>query len=97
MSETLEFTQSQAAAASRAAMTIDAIVGRLTYDEDFGKRLSADPRATLESAGLSFDKEGMDSFMLVDPQRFDWACEALFNLVDSEFLYRVAMPSCDPI
>jgi hypothetical protein len=97
MTATLEITQAQRDAAARAAATIDAIVGRLTYDEEFAKNLSSDPRATMEAAGLSFDKEGMDSLMTVDPKRFDGACEALFNLVDSEFLYRVAMPSCDPL
>ncbi|QMU74637.1 hypothetical protein GXW83_01390 [Streptacidiphilus sp. PB12-B1b] len=97
MAQILELTRTQAESAMRAAMTIDAIVGRLTYDEEFAKNLSVDPRGTMEAAGLSFDKEGMDSLMLADAKRFDGACEALFNLVDAEFLYRVAAPSCDPL
>ena len=97
MSETLKLSREQVDLANRAAMTIDAIVGRLAYDEKFAKALSDDPRATLDSASLSFDKAGMESLMQLDPERYDRACEALFNLVDSEFLYRVAMPSCDPM
>ncbi|WAL72906.1 Os1348 family NHLP clan protein [Kitasatospora sp. YST-16] len=97
MAETLQLTRGQVESAMRAAMTMDAIVGRLTYDEEFAKNLSSDPRGTMEKAGLSFDKEGMDSLMTMDPKRFDNAAEALFNLVDSEFLYKVAGPSCDPL
>ncbi|GAA3856422.1 Os1348 family NHLP clan protein [Streptomyces sedi] len=97
MAETLQLTREQVDSALRAGSTIDALIGRLTYDEDFAKRLADDPRNTMEKAGLAFDKEGMDSLMVVDPQRFDGACEALFNLVDAEFLYKVAAPSCDPV
>ncbi|WP_152627586.1 hypothetical protein [Streptacidiphilus melanogenes] len=97
MAETLKATRTQVEAANKAAMTIDAIVGRLTYDEEFAKNLSVDPRGTMEAAGLAFDKESMDSLMLADPKRFDGAAEALFNLVDAEFLHKVAAPSCDPL
>ncbi|MDT0267440.1 Os1348 family NHLP clan protein [Streptomyces sp. DSM 44915] len=96
MAETLQLTRDQVDSAMRAGMTIDALIGRLAYDEEFAKNLAADPRATMEKAGLAFDKEGMDSLMVVDSKRFDGACEALFNLVDAEFLYKVAAPSCDP-
>ncbi|MCT2589639.1 Os1348 family NHLP clan protein [Streptomyces sp. N2-109] len=96
MAQTLQLTQNPIESAMRAGMSIDAIIGRLAYDEEFAKNLAEDPRTTMEKAGLAFEKESMDSLMLVDPKRFDAACEALFNLVDAEFLYKVAAPSCDP-
>ncbi|GHG12160.1 MULTISPECIES: Os1348 family NHLP clan protein [Amycolatopsis] len=94
MTEALEISRSSVGS-GRAVVTIDALIGRLSYDEEFAKNLATSPRETLEEAGLSFDKEEIDFMMQTDPQRFDAACEALFNLVDGNFLYSITMPSCD--
>ena len=81
--------------AVRGALMMDALVGRLSYDDAFATALANNPRETLEAAGLVMDKETVEAFITVDPDRFDKACEALFNLVDSDFLHGVIGPSCE--
>jgi hypothetical protein len=76
------------------AQTMDAVVGRLTYDQDFAAALANNPREAFENAGLLMAREGVEVLMAIDPERFDRACEALFNLVDSDFLHKLVMPSC---
>lgn len=92
-----EYTPQQIQDATHVAQTVDAIVGRLTYDQKFAAALSNNPREALEKEGLLMAKEGIEALMAVDPERFDQACEALFNLVDSDFLHRLVMPTCGTV
>lgn len=89
-----EYSAEQIAAANEVAGMMDAVVGRLTYDQDFAAALANNPREALGKAGLVMDKESVEVLMATDPERFDRACEALFNLVDSDFLHKLVMPSC---
>jgi hypothetical protein len=88
-------TAEQVREAMSMARTVDALVGRLSYDQQFAAALANNPREALEEAGLSLDKEGIELLMTVDPGRFDRACEAMFGFVDSDFLHKLVMPSCD--
>ncbi|MFD5388209.1 hypothetical protein ACFWMG_25390 [Streptomyces sp. NPDC127074] len=88
------FTAEQAAEAEKAAQTLEALVARLGFDEDFATALKEKPRQTLADAGLVIEKESMETLMLVDAERFDKACEELFDLVDSDFLITMNVPSC---
>lgn len=94
MTQIVEPTTVSAFNASRAALGLDALVGRLTYDEDFAAALSQNPREALENVGISLDKEGMEAYMKTNPERFDKVCEALFGLVESDFLHNLTVPSC---
>ena len=80
--------------AMKAAATMDAMIGRLGYDPDFADALANNPRETLEQAGMALDKEALEAFIKADPERFDKACEALFSLVDSDFLHKLSVPTC---
>lgn len=88
-------TSAQLAAA--AASCMDSIIGRLTYDKAFASALANNPREALAHAGLELDKEGVEALLAIDPERFDQACEALFDLVDSDFLHKLVMPSCGQV
>ncbi|MFF2040927.1 hypothetical protein ACFVVX_10900 [Kitasatospora sp. NPDC058170] len=88
------FTAEQVAGAEKAAQTLEALVARLGFDEDFATALKEKPRETLAGAGLVIEKESMELLMLVDSERFDKACEELFDLVDSDFLITMSVPSC---
>ncbi|MER7736462.1 Os1348 family NHLP clan protein [Streptomyces erythrochromogenes] len=88
------FTAEQVAEAEKAAQTLEALVGRLGHDDEFASALKEQPRQTLADAGLVIEKESMETLMLVDAERFDKACEALFDLVDSDFLISMSTPSC---
>lgn len=77
------------------ARQMDALIGRLTYDRRFATDLANNPRETLAAAQLLVDRESVETLMTVDPDRFDKACEALFDLVDSDFLHKIVMPCCD--
>jgi hypothetical protein len=77
------------------ALTLDALVGRLSYDNDFVKDLASNPRQTLKDAGLELAKEPLEAYIKSDPERFDKASEALFARVDSDFLMTLSAPSCD--
>lgn len=89
-----KYSVEQLASAAEVARTMDAVVGRLTYDQEFAAALANNPREALTNAGLLLDKEAVEVLMTTDPERFDQACEALFNLVDSDFLHKLVMPSC---
>ncbi|MFI6015587.1 hypothetical protein ACIBAG_43665 [Streptomyces sp. NPDC051243] len=89
-----QFTTEQVAEAEKAAGTLEALVARLGSDEAFAAALTEQPRKTLADAGLVIEKESMETLMLVDAERFDRACESLFDLVDSDFLITMSVPSC---
>ena len=89
-----QFTETQIADAERAAATLESLVARLGRDESFAKALAEDPRAALSSNGMTLEKESMETLMLVDSQRFDAACDKLFDLVDSDFILAMVNPSC---
>lgn len=91
---TTEFTTEQIAEATKAAQTLESLVSRLGRDETFAKELSENPRLALAEAGLTLEKESMEALMVVDAARFDKACDALFDLVDSDFLISMTSPSC---
>ncbi|MFJ3235683.1 hypothetical protein [Streptomyces sp. NPDC086787] len=88
------FTAAQVVEAEKAAQTLEALVARLASDESFGAALKEKPRETLAEAGMAIEKEAMEALMLVDAERFDEACERLFELVDSDFLITMSNPSC---
>lgn len=90
------YTPAQIESAAQVARTMDAVVGRLTYDKDFAAALASNPHEALSAAGLLMDKEAVEVLMATDPDRFDRVCEALFDLVDSDFLHTLVMPSCGP-
>lgn len=90
----VQFTSAQIADAERAASTLESLVSRLGHDETFAKALADNPRETLASSGLVLEKEAMETLMLVDAERFDAACDKLFDLVDSDFLISMSTPSC---
>jgi hypothetical protein len=90
------YTPAQIESAVQVAATMDAVVGRLTYDKDFAAALANNPHEALADAGLLMDKEAVEVLIATDPDRFDRACEALFDLVDSDFLHKLVMPSCSP-
>ncbi len=89
-----QYSEAQLAEAERAASTLESLVARLGHDEAFAKALSDDPRGTLAANGLALEKESMETLMLVDAERFDAACDKLFDLVDSDFLISMSNPSC---
>ncbi|MBB1158664.1 hypothetical protein [Amycolatopsis dendrobii] len=97
MKERNEYTSTQLESAAKVAQTMDAIVGRLTYDKEFAAALANNPREAMENAGLLMEKDAVEIFMATDADRFDRACEALFTHVDSEFLHKLVMPSCGPL
>jgi len=72
----------------------DAIIGRLSYDEEFAKQLAQDTNETLDRFGLHMEKEAIEAFMKNDPVRFDKICDRLAELVDPDTLARHTEPSC---
>lgn len=88
------YSAEQLDSAIEIAQKMDAVIGRLTYDKDFAASLANNPRETLAAANLLMDKEAVEILIAVDPDRFDRACESLFDLVDSDFLHKIVMPSC---
>lgn len=80
---------------TQVTMAMDAMIGRLTYDEEFAKALANNPREALEASGVLLDKDAVEVYMETEPERFDKVCEALFGLVDSDFLHNLIEPSCD--
>lgn len=82
------------AQAEKAATALESLVRRLTMDDAFAAAVKANPREALSAAGLVLEKEAMESLMVVDPDRFDRACDALFDVVDSDFLLTMVAPSC---
>ncbi|HEV7831342.1 MAG TPA: hypothetical protein VGP04_21395 [Pseudonocardiaceae bacterium] len=89
------YTAKEIAAAAKVALTMEAMVGRLTYDDTFAATLANNPRETLANAGMLMEKEAVEVLMATEPERFDKICEALFGLVDSDFLHKMVSPSCD--
>ncbi|MCX5000787.1 Os1348 family NHLP clan protein [Streptomyces longwoodensis] len=89
-----EYSAEQIADANKAALAMEALIGRLSHDEDFAVHLANNPRETLEASGLRMEKEAVQSLMAIDPERFDKLCESLFDLVDSDFLHAMTAPSC---
>jgi hypothetical protein len=96
MNETT-YSQEQLSDAAKAALTMEAMVGRLSYDSGFAADLANSPLETLTKSGMVMDKEGVEILMATDPERFDKICEALFDLVDSDFLHKIVSPSCGTV
>ncbi len=86
----------QVALATSAAAEMDALIGRLGYDESFKVALANNPKEALAGAGFELRKEGLEAYMRTMPERFEQASEALFSRVDSDFLMSLSAPSCDP-
>jgi len=85
----------QAIDLTQVMMAMDAMIGRLSYDQDFAKALAENPRGALEVSGVLLDKDAVEAYMETEPERFDKVCEILFGLVDSDFLHNLIEPSCD--
>ncbi|MET8151119.1 Os1348 family NHLP clan protein [Actinoplanes sp. NPDC049668] len=77
------------------AAAMDALIGRLSYDEAFRTALANSPKETLEASGIVLRKEALEAYIRTQPERFDKASEALFSRVDSDFLMSLSAPSCD--
>lgn len=89
-----EYSAEQIADANKVALIMEAMIGRLSYDESFASHLANNPREALEASGMVMDKEAVEALMATDMERFDKLCEALFNVVDSDFLHQMMAPSC---
>ncbi|MGX1853065.1 hypothetical protein [Streptomyces sp. NPDC055299] len=92
--QAIEYSAEQIADANKVALTMEAMIGRLSYDEDFASHLANNPREALEGSGMLMEKGAVEVLLATDPERFDKLCEALFDLVDSEFLHQLVGPSC---
>jgi hypothetical protein len=57
---------------------IERLIGRVILDEEFRKRLFADPGRTIREAGLSLTDQEMAALESVDPEQ---AAEAIENLL----------------
>lgn len=87
-------TVQQQAAPIAIDVILDAIVGRLTYDEEFATALAKDPLETLDRAGLHMDKEAVEFFIKNDPERFDKVCDSLSGLINPDTLIKLQEPTC---
>ncbi|MCC3765502.1 Os1348 family NHLP clan protein [Glycomyces sp. TRM65418] len=85
----------QAEKVEAVAAAMDALIGRLGYDESFRAALANNPKETLKASGIVLHKEALEAYMRTQPERFDKASEALFSRVDSDFLMSLSAPSCD--
>ena len=92
--QVVEYSAERIADANKVALTMEAMIGRLSYDESFASHLANNPREALEGSGMLMEKEAVEVLMATDPERFDKLCEALFDLVDSDFLHTMVAPSC---
>jgi hypothetical protein len=81
--------------AESAARSMEDLVSRLKSDKKFASALKKDPRRTLDAAGIKLEKEAMELFIATDPERFDKACDSLFDILDPEFFSKLVPPSCD--
>lgn len=79
---------------SSVGIILDAVIGRLTYDEEFAAALAKNPGDTLDLAGLHLDKESVEMFIKGEPARFDALCDRLSELVSPDTLAAMAEPTC---
>lgn len=86
----------QAELVQSVAIAMDAMIGRLSYDEQFKVALANNPKEALEESGVVLQKEALEAYIRTQPERFEMASEALFSRVDSDFLMSLSAPSCDP-
>jgi hypothetical protein len=56
---------------------VERLIGRAILDEEFRRRLLADPRRTLREAGLSLTDQELLALESVDPERAAEAIEKL--------------------
>jgi hypothetical protein len=75
-------------------LVLDAIVGRLSYDDEFAAAAAKEPLAALTAAGMLLDKDSVEEFIRTYPARFDAICDKLTDLVAPEFLINLMQPSC---
>lgn len=78
----------------RIGVVLDAIIGRLSYDEEFANALAKDPGPTLDSAGLHLEKAAIEGFIKTEPTRFDKVCDRLAELVSPDTLANLTEPTC---
>ncbi|MGQ4487590.1 hypothetical protein ACN6LM_004797 [Streptomyces sp. SAS_281] len=91
--QVVEYSAEQIADANKVALTMEALTERL-QDEDFAAHLANNPREALEASDMRMEKEALQVLMATQPERFDKLCEALFDLVDSDFLHAMTAPCC---
>lgn len=77
------------------AAAMDALIGRLSYDDAFRTELANNPKAALKASGIILGKEALEAYIRNEPERFEKATEALFSRVDSDFLMSLSAPSCN--
>lgn len=91
-----ELTLEQQIGALDVALTLDALVGRLTYDKEFADAMAKDPRKALGDAGMIMEKAAMEEFVRTNPERFDQVSDALGSLLHEDFFRAVGQSnSCD--
>ncbi|MEJ8675582.1 hypothetical protein [Chromobacterium amazonense] len=81
--------------AEAAAIALELLVNRLSSGDKFSKEFATNPIATLATAGIVLQKEGLEFLMDINPDRFDRLTDALFDLMDPALLNSIVGPSCD--
>lgn len=81
--------------AAAAARSLEGLVEKLSAGGKFAADFSMDPRATIDAAGIVLHKEYIEFLMIHDPDRFDRACDALFEVLDPDMINNLLSPSCD--
>ena len=75
-------------------VVLDALIGRVSYDEEFASALAKDPGPTLDSAGLHLEKAAIEAFIKTEPARFDMVCDRLAELINPDTLANLVEPTC---
>ena len=78
-------------------LVLDALLGRLSYDEEFAAALRQDSRKALADAGMVMEKEAVEEFIRINPERFDRVLDELTKRVGADFIpvINLGASSCD--
>lgn len=97
MTTTQSLTETEVAYATTAQQALARLVSLLRESDTFISELESDPRAAIESKGITLEKEAMELFMTHDPEQFDALTNSLFETLDPDFLNRIVAPSCGTV
>lgn len=81
--------------AQSAVASLESLINHLDGEKEFSSRLAKSPRETLESVGITLEKEAIELLIATEPKRFDELCDKLFTLLDPDLLAEMIAPSCD--
>ena len=83
----------------RARLLLDALIGRASYDREFGKALRSDPQKTLAKAGMLNDKASVEKLQKSRAKDFDLIADAMIKVLGEEFWAQVGVmaSTCDPV